>query len=571
MGDRGPLWPERPWGQRLLYFAVIPAVVIAVLVLGSFALRSTLQADRARAQAVVNVTATLAAERAAVLDNHIIAQDNVVAAHASLADLTQLGRRWLPTASRETPSVRAILVLDLTSQTREVLAFASRNPSRDDDIFRRLLLSRLIRQLDFDAPTDELRHLHDVVDEKQYLLSYWQRRFEGRRYLVVAWHDVDRLVREVMPLLFRDPDRGDARMNVVDEKGRIVYGPPLKVGRVTVGLPFPTTLYNWRLQVALSSGEEIGKQAERQRTIELAMVIVAGIVTIVSLFIVVRGSVEERRLSALKSDFVANVSHELKTPLSLIRMFGELLSLDRAQSPEKKKQYLQIIVSESERLTALIENVLDFARVERGKATYDFSPGSAAQVARRAVEIYRQRAEREGVELTFEQIGPDATASIDPKALELAVLNLVDNALKYAKEGGRVIVRAQADASKVRLRVTDFGPGVPTDEQPRIFERFYRGRSAEASHTRGSGIGLSLVRHIVESHGGKVRVESPLAGREPGTDPGAGTGTAFEIALPRIADVAGEAFSDARAEPGGLEEARLAKPDLAPDGPKGES
>lgn len=571
MGPSSPddNWGQRAWGQRLLYFALIPAVVMAVLVLGGFALRSTLQADRARAQAVVNVTATLAAERASVLDNHIIAQDNVVAAHAALSDLTQIGRRWLPTASRETPSVRAILVIDLTSQAREVVGFASRVPSRDDDIFRRLLLSRLIRQLDFDAPTGELRHLHDVVDERQYLLSYWQRPFEGRRYLVVAWHDVDRIVREVMPLLFRDPDRGDARMNVVDEKGRIVYGPPLKVGRVTVGLPFPTTLYNWRLQVALSSGEEIGRQAERQRTIELALVIVAGIVTIVSLFIVVRGSVEERRLSALKSDFVANVSHELKTPLSLIRMFGELLSLDRAPSPEKRKQYLQIIVSESERLTALIENVLDFARVERGKATYDFSPGSVADVARRAVDVYRQRGERDGVDLTFEQVGGEATASIDAKALELAVMNLIDNALKYAKDGGKVIVRAESDASRVRLLVIDFGPGVPAEEQTRIFERFYRGRSAEASQARGSGIGLSLVRHIVESHRGTVRVESPRSG-----SPAAGT--AFIISLPRIADFVSDPAAGPQATGHAAEKlpppsSRSPQADLAADGAKGDS
>ncbi|MBL9028007.1 MAG: HAMP domain-containing histidine kinase [Myxococcales bacterium] len=537
MSERGLLSPERAWGHRLLYFALIPAVVIAVLVLGGFALRSTLQADRARTQAVVNLTATLAAERAGVLDNLIIAQDNVVAAHASLSDLSLLGRRWLQTASRETPSVRAILVIDMTSRDREVVAFASRSPSRDDDVFRRLLLGRLLQQLDLDAPLDELRHLHEVVEERQFLLSYWRRAYEGRRYVIVAWHDVDRLVREVMPQLYRDPDRGDARMNVVDERGRIVYGPPLKVGRVTVGLPFPTTLYNWRLQVALTSAEEVGRQAERQRTIELALVIVAGIVTIASLFIVMRGSVEERRLSALKSDFVANVSHELKTPLSLIRMFGELLLLDRASSAEKKKQYLQIIVSESERLTALIENVLDFARVERGKATYDFAVGSVAEVARRAVEIYQQRAVRDEVQLSLEIVGPPAFGSIDAKALELAVMNLIDNALKYAKAGGQVIVRVDSDEARVRLRVIDFGPGVPKEEQSRIFERFYRGKSAEASCARGSGIGLSLVRHIVESHGGRVRVESPLEEATVAKGDGAGIGTAFEVSIPRVSDV----------------------------------
>ncbi len=564
MAERSLLTRRRAWGQRLLYFALIPAVLLAVLVLGSLALRTTLQADRARTQAVVDVTATLAAERAAILDNHIIAQDNVVAAHANVADPTQLGRRWLATAARETPSVRAILIVDMSSSAREVLAFASRVPSRDDDVFRRLLLGRLSKQLNLGPPTEELRHLHEVVDDRQYLLSYWQRTLVGRRYLVVAWHDVDRLVREVMPSLYRDPDRGDARMNVVDEKGRIVFGPPIKVGKVTVGLPFPTTLYNWRLQVALTSAEEVGRQVERRRYIELAMVLVAGIVTLASLLIIARGSAEERRLSELKSDFVANVSHELKTPLSLIRMFGELLLLERASSEEKRKQYLSIIVGESERLTALIENVLDFARVERGKAAYDTAPGDVADAARRAVEVYKHRAERDGVTLELDIAGPPPIASIDARALELAVMNLIDNALKYARGGGKVIVRVRSDDRMVRLRVIDFGPGIAEDEHKRIFERFYRGRAADTTRARGSGIGLSLVRHLAESHGGDVRVESPIDEAPAGT-----AGTAFEIVLPRCAGPTAEAPRGEAPQPG--EAPPPGKADLAEPDAKGES
>jgi two-component system phosphate regulon sensor histidine kinase PhoR len=122
-------------------------------------------------------------------------------------------------------------------------------------------------------------------------------------------------------------------------------------------------------------------------------------VAIAGVAIVVNTSVKERRLAALKSDFVANVSHELKTPLALIRMFGEMLLSGRVSSDDKRRQYLQIITSESERLTALIENVLDFAKVERGKAAYDFAPGNVGEVVARAVEVYRYRAEREGMEV----------------------------------------------------------------------------------------------------------------------------------------------------------------------------
>lgn len=524
--------------QRLLYFALVPAIVIAVLVLGGIALRTTLQIEKARRSTVIDATLTLADERVDRLDKLIIAQDNVVAAHVDVTNLALIARRWLPTAARETPTVRAILVLDMDHAEHDVLAFASRGaPGREDDAFRKLLLARLLPQMNVTGDTTELRHLHHVIDQQSLLVSYWQRGHLDRHYLVVAWHDVPRLVHEVMPRLYRELDRGNSRMNVIDEEGRIVFGPPIKGGEFTVGRPFPTTLYNWRLLMALTTAEELGQKVERQRLIELLMVSFAAVVALAGVAIVVLASVKERRLAALKSDFVANVSHELKTPLSLVRMFGELLLGDRVPNDEKRRQYLQIIVSESERLTALIENVLDFAKVERGKAGYEFARGSIADVVSRSVEIYRYRAEREevGVEVTIAEGLPDAL--IDARALELAIVNLLDNALKYAKEGGRVDVSVELGdggrkrlgvgapaADRVLVRVSDRGPGIAPDEQQQIFERFVRGRRANEHRVRGSGIGLALVKHIAESHGGAVRVESPVTED--------GRGSAFIVSLP---------------------------------------
>lgn len=234
---------------------------------------------------------------------------------------------------------------------------------------------------------------------------------------------------------------------------------------------------------------------------------------------------KERRLAALKSDFAANVSHELKTPLSLIRMFGELLLTDRIGSDEKRRQYLQIIISESERLTALIENVLDFAKVERGKAAYQFAPGRLDEVVGRAVDVHRYRADREGIEVVLTTGDRLPEAMIDARAIELAVLNLLDNAFKYAKDGGRVDVEVVPYGNSVVVRVSDRGPGIDPEEQERIFERFVRGRLATEQRVRGSGIGLALVKHIAESHGGSVRVESPIAD---------GKGTVFVLTFPAL-------------------------------------
>jgi len=513
--------------ERLLYFALVPAIVLAVLVLGGVALRTTLQIEKSRQQTVFDATLTLADERVDRLDKVIIAQDNVVAAHVDLDKLDSIARRWIPTAARETPTVRAILVLDMDHDEHDVLAFASRAPSPggpEDDSFRRLFLARLFPQLNVAGSVEELRHLHSVIEGQSLLISYWQRLHLGRRYLIVAWHDVPRLVHDVLPRLYRDIDRGNSRMNVVDEEGRIVFGPPIKGGGFTVGRPFPTTLYNWRLQVGLTTAEELGQKVERQRLLEIVMVAFAVIVAIAGVAIVVIAAVKERRLAALKSDFVANVSHELKTPLALVRMFGEMLLSERVPSEAKKKQYLQIIVSESERLTALIENVLDFAKVERGKAAYEFASGQVEEVTARAVEVFRYRAEREGMEVNLRAEGGLPPTSIDGRAIELAVINLLDNAFKYAKDGGRIDVDVALSARFVRVRVSDRGPGIDPEDRARIFERFVRGRTSAETRVRGSGIGLSLVKHIAESHGGTIKVTSPITEDA--------RGCTFELAIP---------------------------------------
>ena len=508
--------------RKLIYFALVPAIVAAVLLLGGIALRTTLQIEKARQQTVISATLAVASDRVDRLDKLVIEQDNVVAAHTDLEGARSIGERWLPTAARETPTVRAILVLDMDHAEHEVAAFASRFPGREDDVFRRILVTRLLPQMNLTGTTEELRHLHHVLDGQSYLVSYWQRSHVSRRYMIVAWHDVRRVVHDILPRLYRDVDP-DSRMNVIDEEGRIVFGPPIKGGEFTVGRPFPTTLYNWQLQVALTTAEELGQKVEKQRFIELAMVTLAGAVALAGLAIVLAGSMKERRLAALKSDFVANVSHELKTPLALIRMFGEMLLLERVPTPEKRRQYLQIIVSESERLTALIENVLDFAKVERGKSAYSFAPGDVGEAVGRAAEIFSHRAEREGMSVTL-AIAPDLPrAMIDARALELATINLIDNAFKYAKDGGKVEIEVAAAGRALRVRVRDYGPGIDADDQGRIFERFVRGRIATEGHVRGSGIGLALVQHIAESHGGRVFVMSPIE---------EGKGCAFVLELP---------------------------------------
>ncbi len=488
------------------------------------ALRTSLQLEKSRQQSVIDATWSVASERIDRLDKLIVAQDNVVAAAIEPQALGSLARRWLPTAPRETPTVRAVLVLDASDPMMEVVAFVSPRPGPEDHAFRRVLLAELLPRMETHiAPVEQLRHLHVNVGGANYLVSYWQRLEGERARLVVAWHDVSRLVHEVMPQLYRDLDR-QSRMNVIDEDARIVFGSAIRAGGPVVSLPFPTTLYGWRLQVALASAEDLEEKVARQRVTQIGIVGLASLVVLAATIAILRAAVQARRLAALHGDFVANVSHELKTPLASVRLFGEMLLTGRVATDEKRREYLQIIVAESERLTSLLDNVLDFARVERGRAAYDLRHGDVATIARQAVETQRYRAERQGLELEVET--SPAVALVDARALELAVINLVDNALKYGvgSEKIRITVGHLSEPQATAyVRVEDSGPGIDVADQERIFQRFVRGKNARDLHARGSGIGLALVRHIAAAHGGSVVLESPAHGDR---------GAAFELRLP---------------------------------------
>ncbi len=499
---------DRTGRARLLTFLLLPAIVVAAAVLEGVTFRNSFQLEKLREQSVVEATLLLANEKADRLDKRIIEQDNAVASVIDPDDRQHFGADWLKVAARQTPSVRAVLVVDLSSPAHDVVAFASRAPGPDDERFRRLLVGTMLGDMKLDqAPRTQLRHLHKTYRGASYLVSYWQRDLHHRRYLVCAWHDVPRIVHDLFPALYSDHDQ-QSRVNVVDSEGRIIYGPPLSRGGFTLGRHFQTTLYKWRLNVTMTSAEELAAAVARRRVLEMVMVGLSGLVVIAGLIVILVAAARERKLSNLKSDFVANVSHELKTPLSLVRMFGELLSSGRVESEEKRQQYLQIITSESERLSALIENVLDFAKVERGKAAYEFSEGSVGDVVTRAVDACRVRAEREHValELAIDDRLPHAL--LDERAIEIAVINLVDNALKYAPDGRSVQVSVRGGDGRVEIRVTDQGEGIHADDRKRIFDRFVRGRAAEGKQVRGSGIGLALVKHIAEAHGGRAWVEA---------------------------------------------------------------
>src|SRR6266571_8744410 len=229
---------------------------------------------------------------------------------------------------------------------------------------------------------------------------------------------------------------------------------------------------------------------------------------------------KEVALARLKSDFVSNVSHELRTPLSLIRLYAETLELGRITTQEKAQEYYRIIRKESERLTALINNILDFSRIEAGRKEYDFRETDIRELVCNTLESYRYQIEQHG--FTFEEkIGDVPPLRVDREAIARSLVNLVNNALKYSQDRKYIGVKLYRENGSVKLEVIDHGIGIPPNEQQKIFEKFYRVGDPLVHNTKGSGLGLSLVQHIAHAHGGNVAVDS---------SPGAGS--KFTITLP---------------------------------------
>ena len=227
---------------------------------------------------------------------------------------------------------------------------------------------------------------------------------------------------------------------------------------------------------------------------------------------------QRRRLEVLRRDFVANASHELKTPVAAVRALAETLLTALPDDPEAGRQFAERIAREAERLDVLARDLLDLSRVERG--TLDMEPVDLVGLAKEVVGGYADRAEERRIKLDTE-LQPGVAMRGDRAQLGLLLSNLVDNALRYTAAKGTVCVRLEAAESQAIIQVTDTGQGIPASELSRIFERFYRVDKARARQTGGTGLGLAIVRHVAEAHGGTVRVDSELA-----------RGTTFTVTLP---------------------------------------
>jgi signal transduction histidine kinase len=242
---------------------------------------------------------------------------------------------------------------------------------------------------------------------------------------------------------------------------------------------------------------------------------------ITGLFFTYRSVTKAMELAKLKSDIVSNVSHELRTPLALIRLYAETLELGRIPDEERKIEYCRIVRKESERLTALINNILDFSRIEAGKKEYEFRETNLPSLVRDTLDSYHYQIEQNGFRYEERISNEIPPVRVDREAIARSLLNLVNNALKYSSADKYLAVSLYRENGSVKLDVVDHGIGIPRTEQHKIFDKFYRVCDPLCHDNKGSGLGLALVHHIVKAHGGEISVESSP-----------GKGSKFTITLP---------------------------------------
>ncbi|MFH1434519.1 MAG: HAMP domain-containing sensor histidine kinase [Pseudomonadota bacterium] len=504
--------------RRWIYWVFIPVVIGAVGFLAYLSFKTTLNIDLWGIRTIVDSTYGVAREKSQRIEQKIIDSDNAFLSIIDMENLEDLRERWEQLSSVST-SVDSVFIID---ENRSVIFSVSDRTGQDIEhltsIFQDILTPLL--KLD-DGKTTTLQHLHTKFDGGYYLVSYKSTKSvksDDVWYTVCLNYNVNYLRNTFLPDMFADlaPTK---LYNVVDSEGRLVFGSRIKEsGEFIVGWRIPSTLYDWRIQVAPTPASYYEATSRKKQLYDIFTVAIAFAVVFLGIAMLIYMAEQERRLGRLKSEFIANVSHELKTPLSIIRLFSDMLSMGKIKDPEKEKRYLLTISREGERLTALIDNVLDFSKMEGGMLAYQMTKADITQAVNSAIEISKFKLDQEKINLVVDIDDSLPEVSHDPHAITLAVLNLLDNAVKYADGTDRVAVSVKGDNGRVNISVKDWGRGVTKFEKRHLFDRFFRGKEARQKHQRGTGIGLTLVKSIIDSHGGKIKVSSPIDDSGKGTE-----------------------------------------------------
>ncbi|MBP1768605.1 MAG: OmpR family signal transduction histidine kinase [Candidatus Aminicenantes bacterium] len=292
-------------------------------------------------------------------------------------------------------------------------------------------------------------------------------------------------------------------------------------GPVTVRTNFAANTPDWTLEFHQPPPRLLKTFLISRRGLYLMVFLLIAGMFVFGLALTIRAVSHELEVARMKSDFVSTVSHEFKSPLTSIRQLAEMLQSGRVPSEERRQQYYDVLLEQSERLALLTDNILSLARIEEGRAEFTFESTDVSALLTSVVSSIQERVRHEGFAIELQAAGSIPFVAADRSALLQAVTNLIDNAIKYSGGSKKILVTAIIEEQSLAISVRDFGIGIKKEDIPKLFERFYRGGDELTRSVKGSGLGLTLVKEIVQAHRGKVRVES-----EPGK------GSTFIILLP---------------------------------------
>jgi signal transduction histidine kinase len=309
--------------------------------------------------------------------------------------------------------------------------------------------------------------------------------------------------------LVRELDQGSSiNVKVEDESGKLIFLKVLKGEAGYLSFPFPEYLPQWKLLLSENKPGFIATLFKSGSSIYLFIFILIALLMVLGLVFVMYSLNTELRLNKLKSDFISNVSHELKSPLTSIRMMTEMLHHKRVETEERKSAYYSAMLEESEHLSHLLDNILDFSRMEDDRKKYEFINLDLNELILRFLESIHERLAEPGFDIRYNC--PDRVPLIpaDKDAMLQVIYNLVDNAIKFSVTSRQIDISLISKDDELQLCVKDYGIGIPIKDQEKIFDRFYRGTEPQRLGIKGSGIGLTIVKKITEAHKGHLTLES---------------------------------------------------------------
>jgi len=389
------------------------------------------------------------------------------------------------------------------------------------------ILPEIVSELRKGSPSELRSHyISREVNDSVFQLSYFKlpAAFQQSQLLALGYQfEKEYILSDFFPEVLASVELGkDIIVGILGEKDSVLYlqhDRPLSKYLVTGN--FFQQFADWKVALFDADGKSIEQLTGKEK--QLYLLLFAGIIAVmlIGIILMVRAVIHESEISRLKSEFVSNVSHELKTPLALIRMFGETLDSGIVTDEKKRRKFYSIIRKESERLTHLINNVLDFSRMDAGVKEYNFRETDLVEVVSSSLGTYKFQISDNGFNIESELPDEPIKLKIDKDAISQVLLNLLNNAVKYSDKEKYIRVKVSKNSDFAMISVTDHGVGISKEELKKIFDKFYRVLDASTKETRGSGLGLTLAKHIVEAHGGTIEVESEV-----------GKGSRFTLCIP---------------------------------------